>query len=286
MKIDHKPLVSLLGIKPLDNLPPRIVRFRLRLMRYHFSVQHIPGKDLITADARSRAQIPAVSSVDQVLQAEVEVIVATISDSLPGTNKHLASIRAAQIEDETCRVVAGFCKKGWPTSIEVSEELKPYFEKRGEFSFDVDGLLLCGQCIVTPNPLCPEVLQQLHSGHQGITKCRERAKQSVWWPGLSSHIIAKYVESCSVCAQSRKQHAEPLLPSSLPDLPWQRVAADFFEFKSHTYLLVVDYYSHYIEVALMSSTTTSQTILHLRSIFARHGVPEELVSDNGPQFSS
>ena len=130
------------------------------------------------------------------------------------------------------------------------------------------------------------ILQPLHTGHQGITKCRQRAKISVWWPGISIQ-LADYVRKCSTCAQSRRQNTELLLPSSLPSLPWQRLAADFFVYtcKSHTYLLVVDYNSLFVELALMTSITCSQMIRRLCSIFSRHGYPDELVTDNETQFS-
>ena len=72
----------------------------------------------------------------------------------------------------------------------------------------------------------------------------------------------------------------------MPDLPWQKVAADFLEYDRKMYLLVVDFYSRFIEIALMTTMTTAQTVRHMQSMFARHGFPETLVSDNGPQFSS
>lgn len=105
LQTDHKPLVPLLGTKPLDDLP-------LRLMRYHFSFKHVPGKDLITADAASQAPVSKASDADQVLQAEAETVVAAIIDSLPATDKRLYEIRAAQTEDETCRIITQFCKNG------------------------------------------------------------------------------------------------------------------------------------------------------------------------------
>ena len=77
-----------------------------------------------------------------------------------------------------------------------------------------------------------------------------------------------------------------MLPSELPDRPWQKVAVDLFELKGHPYLLVIDYFSRYIEVAKLSSTTSPDVSVHLQSMFARHGIPEQLISDNGPQFSS
>ena len=60
LETDHKPLVPLLGRTHLDCLPPRILRFRLRLMRFSYSICHVPGKELYTADALSRAPLPTL----------------------------------------------------------------------------------------------------------------------------------------------------------------------------------------------------------------------------------
>ena len=237
---------------------------------------------MITADALSRAPASYSTESDQVLQAEVCSFLAAVTDSLPALDEHVGEFRSQQAEDEICSPLARFCTNGWPNKEAVPEPLKPYWACWGELSLDQDGLRLCGQRIIVPAALRLQVLGQLHTGHQGITKCRQRAKKSVWWPGLQ---LAKFVRSCSTCARSQAQHAEPLLLSDIPSLPWQRVALDFFDFKSH-YLVAVDYYWCYIELALMFSLTTSQTILHLSSIFARHGIPDELFSDNGPQFAS
>ena len=142
-----------------------------------------------------------------------------------------------------------------------------------------------GTRLVVPLPMRIDVLEKLHDAHQGITKCRERAKASVWWPGLS-HQLEEVVKQCPICIKERVNPAEPVIPSELPDLPWQKVAADLFELKGHPYLLVIDYFSRYIEVAKLSSTTSPDVTVHLQSMFARHGIPKQFISDNGPQFSS
>jgi len=129
------------------------------------------------------------------------------------------------------------------------------------------------------------VLERLHDAHQGITKCRERAKASVWWPGLSQQ-LDEVVKKCPTCIKECINPAEPVIPSELSDRPWQKVAADLFELKGHPYLLVIDYFSRYEEVAKLSHTTSPDVIVHLQSMFARHSIPEQLISDNGPQFSS
>ena len=76
------------------------------------------------------------------------------------------------------------------------------------------------------------------------------------------------------------------MPSVLPELPWTTVATDLFQWRGLTYLLIVDYFSRYIEIAKLTNETSSEVIRHTKSVFARHGIPREVVSDNGPQFSS
>ena len=80
--------------------------------------------------------------------------------------------------------------------------------------------------LVIPLAMRPSILEKIHhEGHQGITKCRERAKQSVWWPGLSKQ-IEDLVESCDRCAKERVNQAEPMIPSDVPERPWQKVGSD------------------------------------------------------------
>lgn len=79
---------------------------------------------------------------------------------------------------------------------------------------------------------------------------------------------------------------QPLISSSLPQYPWQKVASDLFHFKGKTYMLCVDYFSRYPEVIKLSNTTSKGVIAAFKYIFAHHGIPEILLSDNGPQYSS
>ena len=93
------------------------------------------------------------------------------------------------------------------------------------------------------------------------------------------------VSQCKVCIQSRKNYPEPLQPAPLPERKWQKVGMNLMELKQQTYLIVVDYYFCYIEMAKLNSTTSCSIINHLKSIFSRHGIPGTVVSDNGPQYS-
>ena len=100
------------------------------------------------------------------------------------------------------------------------------------------------------------------------------------------HQITQLVQNCRVCAKESRQGKEPLMTLELPKYPWQVVGTDLFELNKLNYLLVVDYFSRYPEVLQLTSTTSMSVISALKSVFSRHGIPEIVRSDNGPQYSS
>ena len=110
-------------------------------------------------------------------------------------------------------------------------------------------------------------------------------KASVWWPGISS-AVQEMIQQSQVCAKDAKPTREPLIPSPLLDYPWQVVVSDLFELHGKQYLLLVDYFSRYPEVVGLPSATSNAVISAIRPMFARHGIPEVLRSDNGPQYAS
>ena len=132
----------------------------------------------------------------------------------------------------------------------LPSEVKPYHTVSAELTVQ-HGLLLRGSRIVIPPPLRKKLLDKIHSGHQGITKSRELARQSIWWPGLSKQ-LEDLIHNCERCLKAQRQRPQPLNPTPLPSLPWQKVASDLFEWNQSIHLLVVDYYSRYIEIARLS----------------------------------
>ena len=281
---DHKPLVPLLGSKNLNEMPPRIQRLRKRLRRFQYSISHVPGKSLTTADTLSRA--PVNQERQWGLQEEKIALYAhSVLSEIPASNRRLEEIMERQEEDEVCQQLAVYCQIGWPEKDRVLEALEGYWSERGEITL-VRGLLLKASRVIIPSCMRIEILDRLHEGHQGITKCRSDAKMSLWWPGLSRQ-IEDMVQGCRKCAKHRTFRAEPLINSVVPDRPWQIIGTDLLQLKGRTYLLVVDYFSRYIELALFSSSQTSQDVIQaLKSMFARHGIPDSVRSDNGPQYCS
>ena len=183
-------------------------------------------------------------------------------------------------------VLHAMIMKGWPdTRSEVPHAIREYWSIRDELAV-IDGVVYKGMRIVVPPSMRNRMLAQIHGSHLGIVKCKKRAREALYWPGMNQH-IERLVQDCAECNSfQNRQPAEPLKPTKLPDLPWTEVGTDLFEWESSTYLLVVDYFSKFIEVDKMASTSSTSVIDRLKKQFARHGLPLKLRSDNGPQYSS
>ena len=94
LETDHKPLVSLLGGKALDDIHPRIKRFRMRLMRYNYTVNHVPGKSLWTADTLSRAPLRVARAHTYTsLLEDTNIYVDSVISNIPVSGDYLSSLR-------------------------------------------------------------------------------------------------------------------------------------------------------------------------------------------------
>ena len=164
---DHKPLIPLLNTKHLNCLPPQILRFHLRLAKFDYTVSHVPGKLLYTADALSWAPIsPATLTEDDSLQEDAELFANTVVSSLPASKGRLVKYQMVQQEDPVLIKVREYCGKGWPTKEAVEPELKPYWAVQGSLTLG-NNLLLYNNHIVVPPALQQETIQKIHKGHQG-----------------------------------------------------------------------------------------------------------------------
>jgi len=95
--------------------------------------------------------------------------------------------------------------------------------------------------------------------------------------------IEDTISRCSICAKYELIIPyEPLIPLVIPERPWSKLEMDILTFRGRDYLLVVDYFSEYPEVSQLSTKTASCVILHLKTCFARHGIPDTVIADNMP----
>lgn len=282
LQTDHKPVVPLINAKDLDSVPLRCQRLLMPMMRYNPEAVYVPGKDLIMADALSRHPQPVITADVCELVQEVWTYEEAVSRPWPISPTTMDIVREETGKDGDMEKVKHYVNNGWPKyTADVPHAVKPYFHARHHLSSS-QGLVLYSDRIVIPQNMRADILQKIHSGHQGIVKCRERAQMRVWWPGKD---IQQVVSSCRDCQESRPtQRKELLLTTPLPTRPWERVGPDICEYKQY-YLVAVDYFSRYLEIAHLPDLSGETTRSRLKCMFARWGCPNILITDNGPQFS-
>lgn len=222
---------------------------------------------------------------DTRLQEEAEVVMEVCVAHLFASTERLFEYQRQQAEDHICSTIINYCRTGWPEKNDVGADLGPYWKARGELTVDKNNLLLYGKCIFVPKSLQKQTLEKLHTGHQGVKRCRLHANTSVWWPGLS-HEVENMVKQCQRCARDYIPRKEPMIPTEVPDYLWQKIGTDLFHLKGATYLVVIDYFSRYPEVQRLPSIISQKVIEVLKTVFSHHGIPEVVISVNGPQFTS
>ena len=129
--------------------------------------------------------------------------------------------------------------------------------------------------IIIPKVMQPEILQTIHYGHQGMEKCKLRAKSCVFWNNINQD-IDKIVQGWVICqGQQKAQCAESLKPHEISVRPWQIVATDFFQFGRSQYMLVVDYHSKYPLVRKLKDFSCQEIINLTKQIFGEQGIPDD-----------
>ena len=123
----------------------------------------------------------------------------------------------------------------------------------------------------------------------GLNKCKLRAKETVYWPRLNTE-LENLVLNCALCLKysTAKCKLEPslMLGQQIPLYPWTKLATDIFHFKGASYLLVVDYTSHYPVVCKLAPMTGQHIASQFKLICSEYGWPDTIVSDNGPCYTS
>lgn len=283
---DHLPLQSIFK-KPLDKVPARLQRMIIRLQQYDFTVVFKPSKKLVIADYLSRnfhedENFPFDDNV-QIFEAQARMILDGIFDV---SDVNFKKFKNCSENDSTIKTLISFIRNGWPESKRnVPQNVKNFFSFRDELSV-VENLVFKGTKLVVPHSLITETLRDLHYVHMGCEKTKLKAKEIFYWPSMNTH-IEHFIANCSICQRYRKNdQKEELLCHKVPDRPWQVIGSDIFQFNNKNFLLVIDYYSKYVEVGHITSMTSFGVIALLKSIFARHGVPETFISDNGRQYDS
>lgn len=274
---DHKPLANILS-KPLSEAPKRLQSLMMRLFRYDAVFEFVPGKHLYIADTLSRAVVDT---------DEISRICSTVLGSADDIPDHqMAEVRSAITEDNTMLQLVSYISEGWPTQKQlVPSELKPYFDYKDQLIYE-DGVIWKGERLLIPAALRADMKKRLHAAHLGYESMMRRARSTIFWPCMTKE-VEQLANSCEACQELKPlNQRESLHQHNEGHTPWGKIGCDLFQVKNRHYLVTIDYYSNFIETDYLSTTTASAVIGILKKQFARFGIPCQLISDGGCQFSA
>lgn len=276
LETDHKPLESL--FKSSSRPCPRIERWVLRLQCFTFTVKYRKGSTNI-ADPLSRlTDLRPMETKNK--EQEDKFLVLAILES---TAIDIGEIEEASIQDAELTLIRDSLRCGTWNRLET----KAYEPFRNELGL-VGEIVVRNNKMVIPVSLRRRFMELAHEGHPGESAMKRRMRDRVWWPGMDKE-IAKWVASCEGCRLvGLPQKPEPMQRRPLPSEAWVDVAIDFLgPLPSGEYLLVIiDYYSRYKEVEVMTKITGKETVNKLHTIFRRLGFPRTITLDNARQFIS
>nr|VZI13561.1 unnamed protein product [Spirometra erinaceieuropaei] len=272
----------------INNHCPLTSRWATILLGYNFDIRFCRTTDFGQADALSRLisnqQEPEEDTVIAAISIEDDVR-RQLSDAIRGIPVTAADIRRATEQDPVLRQAITYVQTCWPTTA-LAGDIHQLFLRRASLSV-VDSCLMFADRVVIPSSLRPTVLRQFRSAHPGTSRMKFIARSFAYWPDIDGG-IDDLVRRCSRCQQAAKMPLrQPPIPWQSPERPWSRVHIDFAgSLNGVSYLILVDAYSKWPEIAPLNPATASATIAFLRRTFSQHGLPEVLVSDNGSQFTS
>lgn len=274
LETDHKPLEAI--FQPTSRPCDSVERWVLRLQSFSFVVKYRSGSSNI-ADPLSRL---VENRSSETFDAESKFMVLAVIES--------AAIDVQELEDATnTDPVLEIVKKSMRSGNWDKEEVKPFLPFKNELGF-VGDLLVRGDKLVVPNKLKSRMLDIAHEGHPGESLMKRRLRDRVWWPRMDSEAMMR-VKSCEGCRLvGLPSRPEPMSRRPLPSGPWIDTAMDFLgPLPCGSYLLVIiDYFSRYKEVVIMSKITAKDTISKHDRIFTRLGYPRTITLDNAKQFVS
>lgn len=257
-------------------------------MKYSYHLTHISGKSFYIPDALSRAPIenlePDCLNIEDIEATGIALRV--VNKDNTELEQSVRELKEEQNRDDEINELRRLILNGWPDSAkQLTKRMLLYWPYRSELTIYKE-IVLKGKQIVVPKSLRRKILENIHIGHLGINKCRDRANEAVFWPGMVNQ-ITDWLNNCCTCIENKQNPSEPLMNTPLPSYPWEIVGTDIAERDGEKYLIIADYYSRYPEVICMGKDTTAGKLVKAcKSAFARHGVPRIVRSDNGPPYNS
>ncbi|KAI5181994.1 hypothetical protein NEOKW01_2137, partial [Nematocida sp. AWRm80] len=285
---DHEPLVRIFGNKA--DLPVvaarRVHRWAVKLSMYSFHIQYVRTAAFGHADVLSRLPLQNAEVTENKLEELRihEIVTEQVAKIAVGWKE----MRSAVSSDPNLTLVRHWMKTKWPEAKGIeNQELRTLIAQKEQLSLSQEIVLYGEGRLVVPKALRPKLLSELHRTHAGGSRMKALARVYVWYPGIDKD-IERVAATCQACAiQGPEPTRVALHPWEIPTKVWQRIHIDHAgPFLGHTWLIIVDAKSKWPEVVPVPSTASGVNIAELRRVFACHGYPEILVSDNGTCFTS
>ena len=284
---DHQALETIFK-KPLAKVPKRLQKIMLRLQRYNIRVEYRKGSSLVLADTLSRAPLPVLNAATP---SNFDVFRLSVQQVDQQPNLHLTSLttiamQRATASDPVMQSLLQTIIKGWPpVKSSLPSSLSPYWPFRDELSA-FDGIIYRISQAVVPPELRSSILQKIHASHMGADSNFRMCRDILFWLGMRA-AIHDVCSNCGKCAEYGSQHPkEPMQSLPIPKYPWQLISQDLFQLDSRHFLVTVDHFSDFFEVDALPDMLATTVVKCSKAQFARHGLPEVLLTDNGPQFIS
>lgn len=264
-----------------------------KLLEFNYNVEYVPGKKNLIADYLSRAPLP----LQENNYAEWnDLNIAIVHDHSNAASDAISNgeWNEEYRNDNILNDLATYVVKGWPSKSNLQSELRTYWEVKDELWMNVCSYLCRGERIIVPSNLRQRILSINHEGHLGIIKLRSRVKSLYWWPGLDRD-VERFVQKCTICANADKTQRvfKPSLGlRHIPEQPWEDLSVDWLgpiedECGDMKHILVViDNFSKWPEIEITNKCDSKEVVRFLEKLFLREGIPRNILSDNGPQFSS
>ena len=266
------------------DISPRVRRLIVRSFPYlPFKAVYKEGTDIPVADALSHVTPMDPEDSIQLPIIAVNMITTWILMSVESqgsfSNK-LDQLRKSTAQDEQLTRLKGYISTGFPCDKKnLLTDPHDFWPHREMISIE-SGLITCGNRIIVPKEMRPEMLQYVHEGHQGKERCLLRVRNTVFWPKMT-YDIQQLIERCIICQELGK--SQPIISTTqeLPPFQWHALVTDIFYWKRMDFLIVSDVFSEYFLVRKLPNSTSAAICAELSMIVRELGLPHIIKSDNG-----
>ena len=284
LETDHRPLEHIYRAKPQNKLTSaRLKRWRIRLQEYDFNVIYRPGTSNLAGPLSRLPKNAKPGNRRSNMEACADRYVHYMTKAQTPRAMQLEEIQKATLEDPELKKVKQCLQNNKLHQLPRSFRLISH-----ELCITDQEILLRGDRIVLPNKLRQQAINLAHEDHAGMVRCKQCLRSKLWWPEMDKQLEEK-IRCCHPCQLvGHSPRPEPVKPTSLPKEPWSKLTIDVCgPFPTGEQVVVLtDYYSRWPEIKILQSVTSRNILNWLLSVFATHGFPAEIKSDNASYFVS